>query len=160
MLQLKHVQGALGWCLVGLLLTYALINVIGFVSPFWGLWRHPEDPGASLGLLHSWQPITPWFSICFAVAAWHLARTTRSMVARVGIVAMGVLVPVAHIGSSFASRAVEQTGSPVPPPLPAALDVLANAYLGLAALVFVVLVWRVVRRVNGLLESQAGRGPA
>src|SRR3546814_6784594 len=61
MLQLRHVQRALGWCLVGLLLTYVLINAIGLVSPFWGLWRHPGDPGASSSLLNAWQSITPWF---------------------------------------------------------------------------------------------------
>ena len=126
MLQLKHVQRALGWCLVGLLLTYALINVIGFASPFWGLWRHPGDPGASLSLLHSWQPITPWFSICFAVAAWHLARTVRATVARVGIVAMGVLVPVAHIGSSYAGLAMAQANAPGTPQLSAAVVMLAT----------------------------------
>src|SRR3546814_10270113 len=59
MLQLQHVQRALGWCLVGVLLTYVLINAIGFVSPFWGLWRRPGDPGASSSLLHAWQQITP-----------------------------------------------------------------------------------------------------
>src|SRR3546814_18821756 len=85
MLQLQHVQRALGWCLVGVLLTYVLINAIGFVSPFWGLWRRPGDPGASSSLLHAWQQITPWFSICFAVAAWHLARTVQAMAARSGI---------------------------------------------------------------------------
>src|SRR3546814_17678403 len=88
MLQLQHVQRALGWCLVGVLLTYVLINAIGFVSPFWGLWRRPGDPGASSSLLHAWQQITPWFSICFAVAAWHLART-RSEERRVGKVCVG-----------------------------------------------------------------------
>src|SRR3546814_19294613 len=70
MLQLKHVQRALGWCLVGVLLTYVLINDIGLVSPFWGLWRRPGNPGASSILLHAWQQITPPSSISFAVAPW------------------------------------------------------------------------------------------
>lgn len=160
MLQLQHVQRALGWCLVGVLLTYVLINAIGFVSPFWGLWRRPGDPGASSSLLHAWQQITPWFSICFAVAAWHLARTVQAMAARIGILAMGALVPVAHIGSSFARRAIDEAGSPVSPALPAAMDVLADAYLGLAALVFVALIWRAVRQSNRSLESNAMRGSA
>lgn len=149
MQQLKHVQGALGWCLVGLLLTYALINVIGFASPFWGLWRYPGDPHASHGLLHFWQPVTPWFSICFVVAAWHLVKTVRATVARVGIVAMGVLVPVAHIGSSYAGLAMAQADAAATPQLSAAVVMLAEAYLGLAALAFVALAWRAVRESRG-----------
>src|SRR3546814_20952670 len=119
MLQLQHVQRALGWCLVGVLLTYVLINAIGFVSPFWGLWRRPGDPGASSSLLHAWQSFTPWFSICFAVAAWHLPRTAQAMAARIGIVVLGALVPVAHVGASFARRTLDQDGSPVSPELSA-----------------------------------------
>lgn len=148
MSQLKHVQSALGWCLIGLLLTYLIINVIGFISPFWGHWLHPEDPGASLRLLHLWQPITPWFAVCFAVAAWHLAMTCQAIAARVCIIAMGALVPVAHIGSGFARRAMEQAASPVPPQLPAAMNMLANAYLGFTALAFIALIWRAVRQSN------------
>src|SRR3546814_14004069 len=73
---------------------------------------------------------------------------------------MGALVPVAHIGSSVARRAIDEAGSPVSPALPAAMDVLADAYLGLAALVFVALIWRAVRQSNRSLESNAMRGSA
>lgn len=160
MSQLKHVQSTLGWCLIGLLLTYVLINVIGFISPFWGYWLHPEDPYASRSLLRVWQPITPWFSICFAVAAWHLALACQSTAPRVCIIAMGALIPVAHIGSSFARRAMEQVGSPVSSPLPGAMNMLANAYLGLAALVFIALIWRVVRQSNNSLKPNPLRSTA
>src|SRR3546814_12192730 len=59
MLQLQHVQRALGWCLVGVLLTSVLLNDLGFVSPFWGLWRPPGDPGPSSIHLHTDSLIPP-----------------------------------------------------------------------------------------------------
>lgn len=160
MTQLKHVQSSLGWCLIGLLLTDLLINVIGFVSPFWGVWRHPGELYVSRDLLHFWQPIVAWFSICFVVAAWHLARTVRSTVARIGILAMGVLVVAAEVGSGFARRAMEQADSPVPPQLPATINVLAGIYLALVAIAYTALIWRAVRQSNSSLESQPLRGPA
>src|SRR3546814_12493511 len=111
MLQLQHVQRALGWCLVGVLLTYVLINAIGFVSPFWGLWRRPGDPGASSSLLPAWQQITPWFSICFAVAAWHLARTVQAIASRSGLLAVGSLGPVANFGFIFTPAELAEDAS-------------------------------------------------
>ena len=149
--QLKHLQSALGWSLIGLLLTYVLINIIGFASPFWGLWRHPGDIHASHNLLRAWQPITPWFSVLFVVAAWHLAMTTRSMIARAAIVAAGFLVPVAHIGSRVARRAMEQAGPTTPFSLPATVDLLGSAYIGFAGLLFLFLVWRAIRMCNRAL---------
>lgn len=148
MAQLKHVQSTLGWLLIGLIVTYASINVIGFISPFWGQWLHPGDPHASNDLLQFWRPITPWFSVCFVIAAWHLAMTLRSIVARVCVIVMGVLIPVAEIGSSFAQRATNHADSVNSPQATFFLDTLVNAYLGLAALIFIVLVWRAVRQTN------------
>src|SRR3546814_18038248 len=126
MLQLRHVQRALGWCLVGLLLTYVLINAIGCVSPFWGLWRHPGDPGASSSLLHASQSITPCFSICFARAAWHLASTAHALPARLGLVVVGATVPVAPVDARVARRSIEPAGAPFSPELSAPLDVHAD----------------------------------
>src|SRR3546814_11972985 len=113
-----------------------MLNGIGFFRPFLGLWRRTGDPGASSSLLHAWQQITPWFSICFAVAAWHLARTVQEMAARIGILALGALVPVAHICSSFARRAIDEPCHPVTPALPADMGVLGDAYPALVTLVF------------------------
>lgn len=155
---MRHVQSTLGWSLIGFLVTSVLINVIGFISPLWGQWMHPDDLYASLDLLHLWQPITPWFSVCFVIAAWHLAMTTRASAARVCVIAMGALVPVAYVGSSFARRAMAQADSPVPPQLPAAISVFATAYLWLAALVFLALVWRAVREANNSLEPSTLQG--
>lgn len=135
MQELRHVQGALGWTLLGLLLTGVLINLIGFASPFWGLATEPGSPDASRSLLAFWQPIVPWFSALFVVAAWHLAMTTRTLAARAGVLAMGVLVPVAHIVA--AARPQSTTA------------LLAEAYLALATLAFVALAWRAVRRSRG-----------
>lgn len=160
MSQLKHVQSALGWCLIGLLLTYVLINAIGFISPFWSYWRHPEDLYGRLSVLHFWQQITPWFAVFFAVAAWHLALTVQSTVARICIIAAGALIPVAFIASSFARRAVEQATSPVPPQVPALINMVANAYLELGGIAFIALVWRAVRQSNNSLKPNPLRGSA
>lgn len=154
MSQLKHIQSTLGWFLVGLLMTYVLINIIGFVSPFWALWMYPEVSDASRNLLDFWQPITPWFSVCFVVAAWHLSLTARAMVARVCIVVMGVIVPIAYIGSSFTSRAIEQTEPLVATKLPAIMNILSNAYLGLATIIFISLIWRAVRQTNNTFTQK------
>lgn len=152
MSQIKHVQSALGWYLIGLLLTAALISLIGFISPFWGLWQHPGDPYASRDLLEFWQPITAWFSIAFVPAAWHLARAFRSVAARTCIIALGVLVPVAHISATFAQRAIVQANSSVPHQPPDTIyifvDMVGNMYIGLASVVFFALLWWVVRQCN------------
>lgn len=103
--QMKDVQSTLGWCVVGLLLTQALINVIGFASPFWGQWLHDGDPEASHNLLQFWQPVTPWFSACFLVAFWHIAKTVGPIVARIGVITLGGVVVAVEIGSSLARRA-------------------------------------------------------
>lgn len=150
--QLKHAGSAIGWCLIGLLLTSLLMNIIGFISPFWGRWMHPEDLYASRNLLQFWQVITPWFSVCFAVAAWRLAMAYRRLAARVGIIAMGALIPVAHIGSSFAVQAMEQEASVSSYRFLATISMLANAYIGLAALVFIALVWWAVRQVSKSMQ--------
>lgn len=137
MQELKHLQGALGWTLLGLLVTEGLINLISFVSPFWGLATAPGSLEASRDLLKFWQPIVPWFSVVFVVAAWHLAMTTRTLAARAGVLAMGVLVPVAHVVAA------------APPKSMAAL--LAEAYLALVPLAFVALAWWAVRRSRAAL---------
>ena len=144
----RHVQAALGWALAGLLLTRVLIYFIGFVSPFWGVWRYPGKLYVSHNLLEAWQPITPWFSVCFAVAGWHLAMAMRSLPARVGVVAMYALVPVAVIGSSFARRAIEAADAPVPPQGPALFAMLSGSYLMFATVAFVGLAWWSIRRTN------------
>src|SRR5690606_26097942 len=118
----------------GLLLIFLLPNIVGFVSPFWAYWAHPGDLHASRNLLHFWQPVFPWLSAFFLVAAWHLSLTFQSTLARVGVVVLGVLIPVAHVGASFAHRAMQQADTPVPSQLPAIAAVIANAYLGFAAL--------------------------
>lgn len=151
MLQLKHVQSALGWCALGLLLTVVLINVIGLISPFWGLLLHPDDPYASRNLLNFWQPITPWFSVCFIVAAWHLALAFQSMAARVCVIVLGILVPVAYIGSGLIHRALEQATAPAS--LELFMSALANVYLGLVIPLFIFLVWRAVRKANTVFNQ-------
>lgn len=144
----RHVERALGWALAGLLLTHVLINAIGLISPFWGALLHPDEPRVSMDLLEAWQPVTPWFSICFAVAGWHLAGAARSAVARVGIVALFALVPVAIIGASFARRAIEQAGTPIPPQGPALFNMVGGMYAGFAAIAFIALAWLAIRRTN------------
>lgn len=148
MQRLKHVQGALGWSLLGLLLTYLLINVIGFASPFWGAWMHPDAPDASRALLETLRPIVAVFSLCFLVAAWHLAMTARSVAARLGIVAMGILVPAAYIGATFARRALAASDAPIPPQEWAVIELACSVYLGFAALVFLALAWRALRNIH------------
>lgn len=155
--QLKHVQSALGWSLVGLLLTVVLLNAIGFVSPFWGLWRSPGDVDASRDLLRAWHPITPWFSILFAVAGWHLAMTMDNRVARVAVMALGVLIPVAHIGARLLGGTVEQAGSG-PMPLSAAIALFGDGVASLAGLVLLALAWRAVRLCNQALGPAIGPG--
>lgn len=147
MSQMKHVQSALGWWLIGVLLTQVLINLIGFISPFWAHWQHPGDLYASRDLLEFWQPITTWFSVAFVPAAWYLAKAFRSVVARVCIIALGVLVPVAHIGSTFAQRAMMQDPS-LPHQLSSVVFAFGLIYTELATIAFIVLVWWVVRRCN------------
>lgn len=148
MSQMKHVQSALGWWLIGLLLTQVLINFIGFISPFWNLWLHPEDHYGSRDLLHSWQPIATWFSIAFVPAFWYLAKAFESVVARVCTIALGVLVPMAHISSTFAQRAMMQADPSVPRQLSGTVYMFADMYVWLAFVVFIALVWWAVRQAN------------
>ena len=146
MVELKHLQRALAWSVAGLVLTSLLINLIGFASPFWGMATNPGSLDASRDLLKAWQPITPWFSVCFAMAGWHLAMTHRSTVARVVVVVLGLLVPVAHV---------------VPITVPEGLaTLLAEAYLSLASLAFVVMAWRAVRRSNESIGAALAVQPA
>ena len=153
---LRHLEGALGWAIVGMLLTYGLVNLIGFISPFWAAWRHEAYYTESLTLLHAWQPITPWFSLCFLVAGWHLALAMRSMLARVAVFAVYALVPVAMIGSRFAQRAVQQADTPVPPQLPAVFSMVAGLYLALALMAFLALAWWTLRRTNRPIVAEEG----
>ena len=157
--QLEDMQRTLGWCLLGLLLTYVLINVIGFISPLWALWWH-EEPSKAGSLLHFWRPIAGWFSILFLAGSWHLSKTVRSTVARIGVLAMGALVVVAEVGSGFALRDVDQAESEALAHQLEALDIVASAYLGFAALVFIALIWHSVRQSNNSFKPNPLRGSA
>ena len=151
---LRRLQSALAWSLIGLLLTYGLINLIGFISPFWAVWRYPGDLHASMNLLHAWQPITPWFSLCFLVAGWHLAMAMRSLPARAAVFVLYALVPVAMIGSSVARRVMEQAGTPSPPQGPAIFNMMAVAYLAVTAVTILALAWWILRRSNRSLVAE------
>ncbi len=157
MSQLKHVQSTLGWCFVSAMSTYALINLIGFASPFWGLWRYPEDPYAWRSLLTFWQPITVWFSIFFVVAAWHLSKLVETIFARIAVLLVGALVMVAEIGAHFARRAADLAGSDERTLVLKSLNTIAGGYVGLAALVAIALLWRAVRQSNSSFKPSPHR---
>lgn len=151
---LRRLQGSLGWSIAGLLLTYGLINLIGFVSPFWAAWKYPGDLYASRNLLVAWQPITPWFSLCFVMAGWHLAMAMRSLPARGAVLVVYALVPVAMVGSSIARRVIEESGTPVPPQGSLIFAMMAGAYLAFAAITFLALAWWTLRSSNRPLVAE------
>ncbi|MCD9006262.1 hypothetical protein LDO31_08445 [Luteimonas sp. XNQY3] len=139
MTHLVHLRRAVGWLLVALLATVALVNLIGFLSPFWGHWRHPGDASQSRALLDAVAPWTAVLSLLFLLPAWHLSRTLASPLARGAVLAMGALVVVADV---MVLRVAQASGDPVVAQL---VSSLAAAYPFVAFLVFIWLVWRALR---------------
>lgn len=59
--------------LIGLLLNPFLINVIGFISPFWAAFVL-DDNMKALDLLHVFQPFAPFASIIFSLSLFKLIK--------------------------------------------------------------------------------------
>ncbi len=133
---LVHLRRAVGWCLVALLATGVLMNLVGFFSPFWGHLRHPGDPTQSRALLDA---VTPWaaaLSVLFLLPAWHVSRTLASPLARCVVVLMGALVLVADLALVWAFNGI---GDPMVARLVASV---AAGYPFVAFIVFIWLLWR------------------
>jgi hypothetical protein len=149
----RHLQSAFGWALVGYLLTEVLIELVGFASPFAGLWLQPGEPGASRALLQGAQVVVPWFAVVYLMAAWHLARTVESTAARIGVLLLGALVPAAHLAPGVALRSLDAAESVVAPQTVGLVNLLAAMVIGLAVIVFLGVSWRGLGRAR----TQAGR---
>jgi hypothetical protein len=139
MTHLLHLRRAVGWLLVALLATVVLVNLIGFFSPFWGHWRHPGDASQSRALLDAVAPWTAVLSLLFLLPAWHLSRTLVSPLARGVVLAMGALVVVADVMVLLATKVGDD------PVVAQLVSSLAAGYPFAAFLVFLWLVWRVLR---------------
>ena len=139
MTHLVHLRRAVGWLLVALLATVLLVNLIGFLSPFWGHMRHPGDASQSRVLLDAVAPWTAVLSLLYLLPAWHLSRTLASPFARGVVLAMGALVVVADVW--VLSLAPLRDDSLVAQ----LVSSVAAAYPFAALLVFIGLVWRALR---------------
>jgi len=140
---LVHLRRAVGWCLVAVLATAMLLNVIGFVSPFWGLWRHPDDPAQSRALLHAARPWVTGLSALFLLPAWHLSRTLVSATARGVVLVMGALVVIADVAALVTERAHSDPWTATV--FARVVSSLAAIYPFCAFVVFTWLVWRALR---------------
>lgn len=139
MTHLAHLRRAVGWLLVALLATVLLVNLIGFLSPFWGHMRHPGDASQSRALLDAVAPWTAVLLLLYLLPAWHLSRTLASPFARGVVLVMGALVVVADVW--VLSLAPLRDDSLVAQ----LVSSVAAAYPFAALLVFIGLVWRALR---------------
>lgn len=99
MISTRNVSASLGWFAAGLILTTGLVNLFGFVSPFYG---HATGTG-SRDLLHFGQAVTPWMSVCFVVGFWLLARSSGSIVAALVLRVLGIALGAAYVLPSLLS---------------------------------------------------------
>jgi len=85
---------------LGIFSYLALIQVAGFLSPFYARLMYPEDIAAhTLYFLEIFQDILPWFSILYLVGAFYLVRV-QSIVGKIFtwfISAMAVFVNLVYI---------------------------------------------------------------
>ena len=134
---IENVEKALFWVILGLLGTVVLVNIFGFFSPVWGMWRNvaiEESAAHSSELLDLGRAVVPWFSLLFLFGAWKLAQTAKTLIGRWMITLVGVLVSSTYIGELL-------------------FDIWANPLIGtlfsgfqfLSLLLFLVFVRRVLR---------------
>ena len=81
--------------LIGLLINPLLINIIGFISPFFGS-LILNDPEKSPYLLHLFQAYFPFVSLIFVAAIYHLLKIDT----RTWLKVICALVSVIYILSS------------------------------------------------------------
>ncbi|MBB1301500.1 MULTISPECIES: hypothetical protein [unclassified Pseudoalteromonas] len=82
--------------LVGLLLNPFLINLIGFINPFWAA-LVLEEPEKSRDILHAFQPYVPFVSIIYVAALFYLAKIEK----RIWLKVVCVICSTLYIGSSI-----------------------------------------------------------
>ena len=99
--KIKSIENSITWVLLGLFGTFILVNILGFLSPLWAVWRYEtaeETLGHSRDLLEMARVIGPWFSFLFIVAAWHLGKVAVTPYGRWIVVAFGVFVSGTFLG--------------------------------------------------------------
>ena len=92
MTETLKIRASLGWFIAGLLLTTGLVNLCGFLSPFYSHLTGAE----SRALLSFGQLVTPWFGVCFAIAFWLLSDSVRSVLSVWGLRLLGVGLAVSY----------------------------------------------------------------
>lgn len=99
--KIENIKRSITWVLLGLLGVFVFVNVLGALSPFWALWRYEtaeEAASHSRDLIEMARAITPWFSLLFVVAAWHLGKAAKTKIGRWIVVAFGVSVSATFMG--------------------------------------------------------------
>ena len=99
--EFESIEKSITWVILGLFGTFILVNILGFLSPLWAVWRYEtaeETLSHSGDLLQMAREIGPWFSFLFIVAAWHLGKIAITPYGRWVVVAFGVLVSGTFIG--------------------------------------------------------------
>ena len=85
---------------LGIFLYLALIEVVGFLSPFYAVVFYPEDITTKRWLLlEMFQDILPWFSLLYLVGAFYLTRV-QSILGMIGtwfFSVMAVFVNLAYL---------------------------------------------------------------
>ncbi|MCD9027204.1 hypothetical protein LDO26_03115 [Luteimonas sp. BDR2-5] len=160
MSELKPVQSALGWCLFALVLVYVPINLIGFASPFVGHLRAPDDPDASMALLRTWQPFAPWLSLAFLLPGWWISRTLATPLARGLTLLASILVPCAYVARRFAiGTGLAPEATPAQRTQAMFVEGAADLYVAFAGFLFLLLLWRAVRRLRAATPTAPATVP-
>ncbi len=79
-----------------MLLNPILINIIGFISPFWGIFVL-NDGTRGLELLHIFQPYAPFVSVIYAYALYILSKIDN----RTWIRAVCLIISIIYVGTSI-----------------------------------------------------------
>ena len=90
---MKHAEKALRHFIFGLLLYPILLNVAGFISPFWGEFVLQDERGSrSRELLNHAETVLPLFSFFYLSSLWHLGQLAESRFLRGLLPSLGVWI--------------------------------------------------------------------
>lgn len=128
---------AIGWFLVGMLLTTFLLNAAAFLSPMWAAIRYGDiDAATHLSDLHNFAlKITPWFSAAYLAASWYIANTIWPKVFRFSFIALAFI--------AIAVPLLQRIWGPDKPNL-----VLESLLLGLQYVLFAIGTWQAWRTLR------------
>jgi hypothetical protein len=138
---IERIRKALSWVIFGLLGTVVLVNIFGFLSPFWAMWRYEtaeELAAHSRDVLELGRLIGPWFSLLFLYGSWHLGQAAKTNFGRWTITIGGALVSAAYIARLLLQFTADSLVG----------QLFSNLFSGfqfLSLLLFLVLVWRFLR---------------